>query len=88
MSALRAPAKVPRFTSPRTGKFTAAGRALYPHAVKRPAKGKESNFAIGERIFHQKFGYGKITDANGTKLTVEFEKAGTKMVLDSFVERP
>ena len=44
-------------------------------------------FDQGERIFHQKFGYGKITSIDGNKLEVEFEKAGTKKVVDSFVER-
>ena len=57
------------------------------HAVKRPAKGKASNYQVGERVFHQKFGYGDVVVADGTKLTVSFEKAGEKKVLDSFVER-
>ncbi len=47
-----------------------------------------ANFETGERIFHQKFGYGRITAIDGNKLTIEFEKAGEKRVLDSFVERP
>lgn len=46
-----------------------------------------SKFALGERIFHQKFGYGVITEMEGNKLTVEFEKSGAKRVIDSFVER-
>jgi DNA helicase-2/ATP-dependent DNA helicase PcrA len=45
-----------------------------------------SHFAVGERVFHQKFGYGSIIDAEGNKLEIEFEKAGIKRVLDSFVE--
>ncbi|MFN8830223.1 MAG: ATP-dependent helicase [Labrys sp. (in: a-proteobacteria)] len=49
--------------------------------------GTASAFAIGERVFHQKFGYGRITETDGNKLTVDFEKAGTKRVVDSFVER-
>jgi DNA helicase-2/ATP-dependent DNA helicase PcrA len=76
-----------RFKANRDKNFGRAPLEFEGHAVKRPAKGKESNYAVGERIFHQKFGYGEVMDANGTKLTVEFEKAGTKMVLDSFVER-
>ena len=44
-------------------------------------------FARGERVFHQKFGYGRIESIEGTKLTVAFEKAGTKKVISSFVER-
>ena len=46
-----------------------------------------SSFEVGERIFHQKFGYGAIAVIDGNKLTVDFEKAGRKKVVDSFVER-
>ena len=40
----------------------------------------------GQRVFHQKFGYGRITGVEDDKLDVEFEKAGHKRVLDRFVE--
>jgi DNA helicase-2/ATP-dependent DNA helicase PcrA len=43
--------------------------------------------ALGQRIFHDKFGYGRITDIEGAKLTVNFEKAGVKKVVESFVKR-
>ncbi len=46
-----------------------------------------ASYEKGERIFHQKFGYGKITLVEGNKLTIDFEKAGEKRVIDSFVER-
>ncbi len=46
-----------------------------------------SAFSRGERVFHQKFGYGQITVIDGNKLTVDFEKAGEKKVIDSFVEK-
>ncbi len=46
-----------------------------------------SDHAVGERVFHQKFGYGRIATIEGNKLTIDFEKAGRKRVLDSFVER-
>ncbi len=46
-----------------------------------------SSFTKGERIFHQKFGYGTISEVDGTKLTINFDKAGQKRVVDSFVER-
>ena len=49
--------------------------------------GGTSDYSLGERIFHQKFGYGRISSIDGNKLTIEFEKAGQKRVLDSFVER-
>jgi len=41
----------------------------------------------GERVFHQKFGYGRVADVDGNKLTIDFEKAGRKRVLDNFVAR-
>ncbi len=46
-----------------------------------------SDYKRGDRIFHQKFGYGRIQTIEGNKLTVAFEKAGTKKVLDSYVEK-
>ncbi|MDX2237392.1 MAG: UvrD-helicase domain-containing protein [Hyphomonadaceae bacterium] len=42
-------------------------------------------FGLGERVFHQKFGYGRIRAIEGAKLTIDFEKAGEKKVIDSFV---
>ena len=45
-----------------------------------------SDYAIGERVFHQKFGYGMIEDIEGNKLSIVFEKAGAKKVIDSFVD--
>jgi DNA helicase-2/ATP-dependent DNA helicase PcrA len=45
----------------------------------------DSSFKLGERVFHQKFGYGRVKSVEGNKLTVDFEKAGEKRVIDSFV---
>jgi DNA helicase II / ATP-dependent DNA helicase PcrA len=45
----------------------------------------DSHFKRGDRIFHQKFGYGRIRGVEGNKLTVDFDKAGEKRVIDSFV---
>ena len=56
-------------------------------AVRRPAKPKTSEYTVGDRVFHQKFGYGDVTETDGTKLTVAFDKAGEKKVLDGFVDR-
>ncbi len=44
-----------------------------------------TDIALGARVFHDKFGYGCVTGQEGNKLTIEFEKAGEKRVLDSFV---
>ena len=49
--------------------------------------GAASLFAVGERVFHQKFGNGNVTAVDGNKLTIKFDKAGEKRVVDSFVER-
>ena len=46
-----------------------------------------SGFTKGQRVFHQKFGYGSVRVIEGNKLTVEFEKAGEKKVIDTFVEK-
>jgi DNA helicase-2/ATP-dependent DNA helicase PcrA len=46
-----------------------------------------AGLSVGTRVFHQKFGYGRIAQVDGNKLTVDFEKAGRKKVVDSFVER-
>ncbi|MCZ4345798.1 UvrD-helicase domain-containing protein [Devosia neptuniae] len=47
----------------------------------------KSAFAFGERVFHLKFGYGAIAGIEGNKLTIDFEKAGRKKVLESFVTK-
>jgi DNA helicase-2/ATP-dependent DNA helicase PcrA len=49
--------------------------------------GTVSEFAIGDRVFHQKFGNGNVTAVDGNKLTIQFDRAGEKRVVDSFVER-
>src|SRR5205085_10352454 len=44
-----------------------------------------SSYALGERVFHEKFGYGEVAEIDGNKLTIDFDKAGRKRVVDSFV---
>ncbi|MES2255178.1 MAG: UvrD-helicase domain-containing protein [Pseudomonadota bacterium] len=46
-----------------------------------------SHYARGDRVFHQKFGYGRVRYVEGNKLTVDFDKAGEKKVIDQFVSR-
>ncbi len=45
----------------------------------------DTHYGVGDRIFHQKFGYGRVRAVEGNKLTVDFDKAGEKRVIDSFV---
>jgi DNA helicase-2/ATP-dependent DNA helicase PcrA len=49
--------------------------------------GTVSEFSVEDRVFHQKFGYGHVVKVDGNKLTIVFDKAGEKKVVDSFVER-
>ncbi|HEY4403945.1 MAG TPA: UvrD-helicase domain-containing protein, partial [Xanthobacteraceae bacterium] len=51
------------------------------------SSGPASAFAIGDRVFHLKFGNGNVTAVDGNKLSIQFDQAGEKRVVDSFVER-
>ena len=44
-----------------------------------------SGFAVGARVFHDKFGYGRVAFTEGNKLTVDFDKTGRKKVIATFV---
>jgi DNA helicase-2/ATP-dependent DNA helicase PcrA len=44
-----------------------------------------TDLTLGQRVFHGKFGYGTIAVIEGNKLEIEFEHAGRKKVLDTFV---
>ena len=46
-----------------------------------------THYARGDRVFHQKFGYGRVSGVEGNKLTVDFDKAGEKKVIDHYVTR-
>jgi DNA helicase-2/ATP-dependent DNA helicase PcrA len=68
-------------TSPRRLPLTIEGELV------AKSTGTTSAFAPGDRVFHQKFGNGNVTAIDGNKLTIQFDKAGEKRVVDSFVER-
>lgn len=53
-------------------------------AISLGNKGR-SDVSVGMRVFHQKFGYGLIAEIEGNKLEIDFESAGRKRVMDSFV---
>ena len=56
-----------------------------------PRRGAEirrvGGFSVGDRVFHQKFGYGAITAVEDNKLSIHFEHAGDKKIMDAYVER-
>jgi DNA helicase-2/ATP-dependent DNA helicase PcrA len=64
-----------------------AGPRIVDAKLVASSSARGAGFACGERVFHEKFGYGLIAAVDGNKLTVEFDKAGEKRVLDSFVSR-
>ncbi len=77
--------RAPSFTS----QFPMAARR--PQVIEnweKPARpARTDGIPVGTRVFHQKFGYGMVTACEDDKLDIDFEKAGTKRVLDRFVER-
>jgi DNA helicase-2/ATP-dependent DNA helicase PcrA len=82
----RAPSPQP---SPTRGEGTRGRRAPLTIEGELVAKstGTASSFDVGARVFHQKFGNGNVTAVDGNKLTIKFDHAGEKRVVDSFVER-
>ena len=44
-------------------------------------------YRSGDRVFHQKFGYGTVGAVSDDKLSIHFDKAGSKMVIANFVTR-
>ncbi len=69
------------------GQKRSGPRLIEGELVAKSVIGGASDYSVGERVFHQKFGYGAIAVIDGNKLTIDFEKAGRKRVVDSFVER-
>jgi DNA helicase-2/ATP-dependent DNA helicase PcrA len=78
--ALRETRAPPRST-PRRTPLTIEGELV------AKSTGTISEFRRGDRVFHIKFGNGNVTGVDGNKLTIAFDKAGEKRVVDSFVER-
>ncbi|NRP86057.1 ATP-dependent DNA helicase PcrA [Ensifer adhaerens] len=62
-------------------------RTIDGELVAKSTSSEPSKFAIGDRVFHIKFGNGNVSEIEGNKLTIEFDRAGQKRVLDGFVER-
>jgi DNA helicase II / ATP-dependent DNA helicase PcrA len=74
----------------RAGSSKPAGRNVPPTIegeLVASSSADAGGFGRGDRIFHDKFGYGRIAGVDGNKLTVDFEKAGEKRVVASFVTR-
>ncbi|OCP17641.1 MULTISPECIES: UvrD-helicase domain-containing protein [unclassified Ensifer] len=63
------------------------GRTIDGELVAKSTSTEPSRFTVGDRVFHMKFGNGNIAAIEGNKLTIDFDKAGQKRVLDGFVEK-
>jgi DNA helicase-2/ATP-dependent DNA helicase PcrA len=64
-----------------------AGRTIEAAAKRVDGGEGTSDWGPGIRVFHQKFGYGRVTSVEGEKLTISFDKAGEKKVMAAFVEK-
>ena len=70
----------PRAVPARTMRTIAAG------VTGADTKEGSPRFRVGERVFHRKFGYGRVRERDGDRLRIDFEKTGEKMIIASFVE--
>jgi len=69
------------------GRGSVKGRVIEGELVAKSVTDTPSRFKTGDRVFHLKFGNGTIAVIDGNKLTVDFDKAGQKRVLESFVQQ-
>jgi DNA helicase-2/ATP-dependent DNA helicase PcrA len=71
----------------RDGRFNAEPQRVIEARASAVSLGNQgrTDLSLGQRVFHGKFGYGTIAAIEGNKLEIDFEHAGRKKVLDSFV---
>ncbi len=69
------------------GRTSVKDKTIDGELVARSVADQPSAYAVGDRVFHLKFGNGNIAAIDGNKLTIDFDKAGQKRVLDNYVER-
>ncbi len=68
------------------GRGSVKSRTIEGELVAKSVADEPSRFTVGDRVFHLKFGNGNIAAIDGNKLTIDFDRAGQKRVLESFVE--
>ena len=90
------PEEAIRHTGSALPQATRAAQAMtnFPVTAQRPAPweaaarpAQADRIPVGARVFHQKFGYGRVTAADDDRLDINFETSGDKRVLSRFVER-
>ena len=67
------------------GRGSVKGRTIDGELVAKSVSRNPSTFKVGDRVFHIKFGNGNVASIEGNKLTIDFDKAGQKKVLEGFV---
>ncbi len=83
------PAAVPIAAAPRSQPRYQRRDGILPGNRPTPGAGEPAaDFAVGDRVFHQKLGMGTVTLVDGTVLSITFDHAGPKRVVASFVARP
>lgn len=69
------------------GRGSVKGKMIDGELVAKSVSSTPSAFTVGDRVFHIKFGNGNVVAIDGNKLTIDFDHAGQKRVIDSFVQR-
>jgi len=69
------------------GRTSVKAKTIDGELVAKSVADEPSAYSVGDRVFHLKFGNGNIASIDGNKLTIDFDKAGQKRVLDNYVER-
>ena len=84
---MRASTRGPGWQRASRGTFNAEPQRVIEARASTVSLGNQGrpDLALGQRVFHGKFGYGIIAAIEGNKLEIDFEHAGRKKVLDSFV---
>ena len=85
---MRASTRGPGFQrASREGRFSTEPARVIEARASAVSLGNQgrTDLALGQRVFHGKFGYGTIAAIEGNKLEIDFEHSGRKKVLDSFV---
>jgi DNA helicase-2/ATP-dependent DNA helicase PcrA len=85
--AMRASTRGPGWQRASRGNFNSEPQRVIEARASAVSLGNQgrTDLALGQRVFHGKFGYGTIAAIEGNKLEIDFEHAGRKKVLDSFV---
>jgi DNA helicase-2/ATP-dependent DNA helicase PcrA len=83
----RASTRGPGWQRAAAGRFSAEPQRIVEARASAVSLGNpgRGDIALGQRVFHSKFGYGIVAEIEGNKLEIDFEHAGRKRVLDSFV---